>query len=136
MVLEKNFSPVRVLIIDDDYFVRDALEMFFQNRGCFCSASPSAEEGLKQMQAQSFNIVVCDYRLPGLDGLSFFRRIRDWKQKPVKILISAYGHPKLAQEAVNIGVDTYFQKPFADGQIEMALNRLIETINSHDLSMS
>ena len=131
MIAEKCLEPVRVLIIDDDFFVRDAMEMFVRNCGCLCVGSSSAEDGLKSLQAQRFDIVVCDYRLPGLDGLAFFRRIHDLDPKPVKILISAYGHPKLTREAEGIGVDAFFQKPFANRQFETALNGIIETVSSH-----
>ncbi len=126
MDLFQKLKDMRLLLIDDDEWVRDSLRLFFESEGCCLLALETAEEGLHAMDTQDFDIIFIDYRLPGIDGLEFLRRIQKRNPAAMKILITAYGSEKLFAEARQLGVHDYIAKPFTSEAIEVSLNRLIK----------
>jgi DNA-binding NtrC family response regulator len=119
----------KILLIDDDEWIRDSMGSFFDSEGCLFQAVESAEAGVDALRASDYHIIITDYRLPGMDGLTFFNRIRASHTTAIKILITAYGDTKLAEKAVEAGVDEYIQKPFDMRDIEDALSRLMKGKN-------
>jgi len=115
----------RLLLIDDDEWVRDSLRLYFESEGCDITALETAEEGLHLIEHQSFDIIIADYRLPGMDGLEFFRSLSRTQNHPLIILITAYGSPEILNEAREIGVNDCIPKPFTSESIEESLKRLI-----------
>ena len=125
MDLFSKLKNLKLLIIDDDEWVRDSLRMYFESEGCNTLALETAEEGLKVLKKQDFNIIIIDYRLPGIDGLEFIRRIQKKHPKALKILITAYGSKDIILEARNAGVQDYIPKPFTSEMVEASLTRLL-----------
>jgi DNA-binding NtrC family response regulator len=132
--LFQKLQDMKILLIDDDEWVRDSLCLFFESEGCHILALETAEEGIKVLDKQDFDIIIIDYRLPGLDGLDFLRRIQKRHPVAMKILITAYGGEKLFAEARKLGVHEYIAKPFTSEAIEASLNRLIENRNNGQVS--
>jgi CheY-like chemotaxis protein len=116
---------MHLLLIDDDEWVRDALKLFFESEGCSIVALATAEEGLETVMDRRFDIMIVDYRLPGMDGLEFIRRLPANQSMALKILITAYGSNALLTKAKTAGVHECIAKPFTTDTIEEALSRLI-----------
>lgn len=114
-----------ILLIDDDEWIRDSMGLFFDSEGCRFQAVETAEAGIAELQAQDYDIIISDYRLPGMDGLTFFKQIKATQKAAVKILITAYGDDDLAEESARAGINDYIQKPFDMQDIERALMRLM-----------
>ena len=134
MDLYQKLKGLKLLLIDDDEWVRDSLCLFFESEGCQILTLETAEEGLNALNKQDFDIIIIDYRLPGLDGLEFLRRVQKRHPAAMKILISAYGSKKLITEARKLGVHDYIPKPFTSEAIEASLNRLIENRDKNQVS--
>ena len=134
MDLYQKLKGLRLLLIDDDEWVRDSMRLFFESEGCHILTMETAEEGLNALKKQDFDIIIIDYRLPGLDGLEFLRRIQKRYPVAMKILITAYVNEKLVAEARKLGVHEYISKPFTSEAIEASLNRLIENRESGQVS--
>jgi DNA-binding NtrC family response regulator len=117
---------MKILLIDDDELIRDSMGLFFESEDCHLVACETAEEGLEALKGQDFDIIIADYRLPGMDGLQFFKMIQKTRPYIMKILITAYGFKELFSEAVQIGIDELLEKPFTSGTLETSLSRLIE----------
>jgi DNA-binding NtrC family response regulator len=126
MDLLTRLKHKKILLIDDDEWIRDSMGSFFDSEGCLFRAEESAEAGADALQINAYDIIIADYRLPGMDGLAFFNQIRSSHTTAIKILITAYGDAKLAENAVDAGVDEYIQKPFDMQDIEDALSRLMK----------
>ena len=122
------------MLIDDDEWVRDSMRLFFESEECHILTVETAEEGLNVLNKQDFDIIIIDYRLPGLDGLEFLKRIQKRHPVPMKILITAYGSEKLFSKARRLGVHDYIPKPFTSEAIEASLNRLIENRDKDQVS--
>ena len=116
----------RLLLIDDDEWIRDSLSLFFELQGCSLVALETAEEGLKELSRKSYDIIIADYKLPGMNGLEFFKRIAKFNRHTIKIFISAYGSAELIAEARKTGVGEFIEKPFTTGSIEASLDRLLQ----------
>lgn len=116
----------KILLIDDDEWIRDAMSLFFEDEGCDLIAFETAEEGIDAISTQRFDIMIVDYRLPGMDGLTFFERLNRTNQKSIKILITAYGDKEVSRKAKQVGVDDIIDKPFTTETIETVLLCLVE----------
>jgi DNA-binding NtrC family response regulator len=117
---------MKILLIDDDEWIRDSLGLYFEGEGCQLLALETAEEGIEALKKQDYDIIVTDYRLPGMDGLEFLKRIQDSHPQAIKILITAYGSEEVVSKAMRIGIHDFIDKPFTAKTIEDSLSRLIE----------
>lgn len=115
-----------VLLIDDDEWIRDSLKMYFSGEGIEIETVETAEEGIKALEKHHYDVIIADYRLPGMDGLGFFKHIQGSSPKILKILITAYGSNDVVKAAAEIGVDEYIEKPFTTKLIKDALSRLMK----------
>ena len=118
---------MKTLLIDDDEGIRDSLALFFEGEGCWLLALETAEEGIEALKKEAFDIVISDYRLPSMYGLTFFRHVQKIQPSVMKILITAYGSEWIMSEAGEMGLHGFIDKPFTSETIETSLARLIET---------
>jgi DNA-binding NtrC family response regulator len=115
----------KILLIDDDEWIRDAMRIFFETENCKITALETAEEAFKMLHLQYYDIVICDYKLPGLSGLTFLKEVRQAHSDALTILITAYKTADLVSEAKKIGIHGFIAKPFTSETIEAALSHLI-----------
>jgi DNA-binding response OmpR family regulator len=71
---------MKILLVDDDEWIRDSLGLFFEAEGCDMLAFETAEEGMEAVKKQAYDIVISDYKLPAMDGLEFLRRVKGLKK--------------------------------------------------------
>ncbi|MFC1857199.1 response regulator [Thermodesulfobacteriota bacterium] len=125
MDLFGKLKKKKMLLIDDDEWIRDSLCLFFEGEGCRLTALETAEEGLEALKEENYDVIIVDYKLPGMDGLEFLRLIQENDHQPVKILITAYGTEEVASKATGMGIQDFIAKPFTSKIIEKSLSRLI-----------
>jgi len=126
------FSKIRemqILLIDDDEWIRDSLCIFFEAESCHVLALETAEEGLSAIKDQRFDLIIVDYKLPGLDGLEFLKRISDSQPGAIKILVTAYLNENVVSEAKKLKVHGFIEKPFTSDTI---IASLTHTVNMRD----
>jgi len=121
-----KLREMKILLIDDDEWIRDSLCIFFEAEGCHILAIGSAEEGLEVLARQSYDIIICDYKLPGLDGLTLLKEAQKSHPEASKILITAYMNEGLKSAAKKIGIEDFVAKPFNSETLEASLAHLIE----------
>ena len=126
MDLFGKLKKKRILLIDDDEWIRDSLSLFFEDEGCHLITVESAEEGMEALKKQDYDIIIVDYRLPGMDGLGFLEKIKDSHPDTSTLLITAYGSKDVFLKAQSIGVQGFIDKPFTVKTIEESLYRVIE----------
>jgi len=103
----------RLLIIDDNAAALHAYSDLLAVRepAIEVTTATSAEAALESMDTTVFDVVVCDYRLPGLDGLGFVRACREAGRDPSVVLVTGYGSIELEEEAAQQGVYAVLHKP-------------------------
>ena len=126
MDLFSKIREMKILLIDDDEWIRDSLSIFFEAEGCRVLALETAEEGLSVVQDQTFDLIMVDYKLPGLDGLEFLKRIHHAQQCAIKVLITAYRTENLISKAKRLKVQGFIEKPFTSDTIMASLAHLIK----------
>ncbi len=122
----RKLIKLNTLLVDDDELIRDAFSLAFMNKGCFLKATETAEEGLRALEEESFDIIISDLKLPGIDGLEFFRHATVSQPNTVKVLITAYGDENVVSRAFGIGVHEFIVKPFSIKKLITSLATLVE----------
>lgn len=125
MDLFTKLRSMRLLLIDDDEWVRDSLRLFFESEGCQIVTLETAEEGLNATMSRNFDLIIVDYRLPGMDGIEFIKHLPANQAGTLKVLITAYGSEDLFLEAKQSGFNEFVPKPFTTEIIADTLKRLI-----------
>jgi DNA-binding NtrC family response regulator len=108
-----KLKKMKTLLIDDNVIVRDTLQAIFSQMGCSLKAYETAEEGLQALEKERYDIIISDLKLPGIDGVEFFKRAICSHPDTVRILISGYGDQSTVSEAFEIGVHAFIKKPFS-----------------------
>lgn len=121
--LAKNVSMPTILIIDDERAIRNVLKDILTNEGFKVEEAADGEEGLKKFQAGSFDVVLCDIKMPKLDGIEFLQKVIESGSDTPVIIISGHGNIETAVDAVKKGAFDYISKP-------PDLNRLLITIRN------
>lgn len=130
----KSFSKLKnmkTVLVEDDAMIRNALSMAFKNKDCCLRVCKNAEQGLQALKEERFDIIICDFRLPDIDGLEFFKLVGNCPSHILKILISAYGNKKLSSELSRVGIHAFIPKPFSVKQLIHILGHLIEVNQNH-----
>lgn len=104
-------DPVRVLVVDDDPTVRDLLEDYLQDQGFVALAVDSAVAARDQLNSNPPDLVLLDVGLPGEDGLSLARHIREHYDMGI-IMVSGAGETVDRIVGLEVGADDYLAKPF------------------------
>ena len=119
---------IRVMVADDESLVRKGIVhgTDWQLIGCDVIAeAANGEEGLQKALELKPDLVVSDIRMPKMDGLEMAEQIIAALPKTRVIFLTAYGDFKYAQQAIKLGACDYILKPFEDGELEAAIQRLI-----------
>jgi DNA-binding NtrC family response regulator len=109
----RKLAGLKTLLIDDNKIVRDTLTMFFTNKKCFIEAVATAEAGLRALEREHFDVIICDFRLPGINGVEFFKQAIQSHPDTIRVLISGYGNEETIAEALDMGVHEFMKKPFS-----------------------
>jgi len=116
----------RILIVDDDDALRESLELILSAEGYEVLSSNCGEAALEILSESSVDVVLCDLRMPGLDGFDLIPQIsRQLPGIPI-ILMSAHGTEDLAVEAIQRGAYDYLAKPFQPAEIRLTLRKAHE----------
>ena len=126
MDLFSRIREMKILLIDDDEWIRDSLKIFFEAEGCDLLALETAEEGMAALKDQTVDLIIVDYKLPGLDGLEFLKRIHNTQPGAMKILITAYRNDNVVSEAKKLKVQGFIEKPFTSDTFMASLAHLIK----------
>jgi DNA-binding NtrC family response regulator len=112
-----------ILIIDDEKAIRKTLSEILSYEGYKIEEAGDGEEGLKRFREKSYDVVLCDIKMPKLDGIEFLDKARESNPDIPVIMISGHGTIETAVEAVKKGAYDYISKP-------PDLNRLLITIRN------
>ncbi|MFH0812647.1 MAG: response regulator, partial [Pseudomonadota bacterium] len=102
----------KILIVDDDFHLRQSFEKLLAEEGHEVFAASTGEAGIAMTRDQVLDLVIMDMRLPGMDGLKAFKVIREVEPKLPVIVMTAFGTTETAIEATKLGAFDYVLKPF------------------------
>jgi DNA-binding NtrC family response regulator len=118
-----------ILVIDDERDVAESLRGLLESS----LATPvrirvagSAEDGSKALAEEAFDVVLCDFKLPGRDGVDLLRETRERAPATRRVLMTAYADLTVALDAINqAAVDNFIQKPFEPEEVIVKVEELL-----------
>ncbi len=113
-------------IIDDEPIIHDVLGQLLTSEGYEVEPSSSGEEALSKISSRSFDLILLDLLMPGLDGIEVLKRIKHIDPQAVVIIITAYASVESAIAAMKTGAFDYVQKPFKHDDLLMTIERGLE----------
>lgn len=104
-------TPSKILIIDDEPEICSLLRFLLAREGFEPHTAESSEEGLNLILTSNFDGVVCDFAMPGMDGITLLQKVRAEKNYTPFIFLSGHANNKVAHEMINLGAHELIQKP-------------------------
>jgi DNA-binding NtrC family response regulator len=120
-------SVLDILLVDDEPELRELLEEQLREAGHQVQTANDGAAGMDQLQRRVFDLVICDVRLPAIDGLTLFRRVRKDMPSTDVILMTAYADVSQAVSALKEGAYDYLTKPFDVDELLLQARRINET---------
>jgi DNA-binding NtrC family response regulator len=118
-------SHERILVVDDEKNVRVLFERILAKEGYEVECAASGSEAIDKLANNSFDLVVTDLKMGGIDGLDLIRKGKKTNQAIPFILISGYGTAQTAVSAAQEGADVYLMKPIDMKDLKLAVKRAL-----------
>lgn len=115
----------KVLIVEDDFYVRNLYKMAFEKNGYLATEAENGEEALEKIKEEKFDLVTLDLMLPGISGIEVLEKIKGIIDAPVYILTNV-GDDTILQEAIRKGARAYFLK------VDFTPNQLVKAIEEKE----
>ena len=119
-------SPHTLLIIDDEENMRHMLQAMVGRHGYAVETAADGAQALQLLAGRRFDFILCDVRMPVMDGIAFLAAARDFLERTTVIMMSAYGSIDTAIEAMKAGAYDFISKPFKADEVIMALRKAEE----------
>ncbi|MEM6824630.1 MAG: response regulator [Pseudomonadota bacterium] len=116
-----------LLIVDDDERIRGLLQKFLTRQGFLVSAARDAAHARRLMAGLDFDLIVLDVMMPGEDGISFTRSLRETLSTPV-LLLTARGETDDRIKGLEAGADDYLPKPFEPRELLLRINAILRRV--------
>ena len=119
-------TPIRILVVDDEFSVRDSLQAWFRDSGYETEVAASGKEALAKMGRQRFDIFLLDIKMAGMDGLELQETIKEHQENPIIIFMTAYASVDTAVRALKQGAFDYVTKPIDPEELERLVRNAAE----------
>ncbi|MEO5980070.1 MAG: sigma-54 dependent transcriptional regulator [Chryseolinea sp.] len=116
----------KILIIEDDNKIRAVLKEILEDKDHDVDEAGDGQEGLKRLEQGSYDLCLCDIKMPKMDGLEVLEKAKEAGIATHFIVISAHGTIDVAVEAVKKGAFDFLQKPFDLGRLEITLRNALD----------
>jgi len=113
-----------LLIVDDDERIRELLKKFLIRNGFLVTAARDAEHARRVLSGLDFDLIVLDVMMPGEDGISLTRSLRETHQTPI-LLLTARGETENRIAGLEAGADDYLPKPFEPKELLLRINAIL-----------
>ena len=110
-----------ILVIDDEKSIRNTLQEVLEYESHKVDLATNGVEGLEFFEKGDYDIVLCDIKMPGINGVEAFKQIKKINPKMVSVMMTAYAVQHLIQEALDEGAYACISKPFD-------MEKIMETI--------
>jgi len=116
----------RILVVDDEMIVCESCKRILEEEGYEVEAALSGKEAFEKMKANSFDIVITDLKMPGIDGMEVLRTFRKEYPDSIIIMITGFSTVETAVEAMKLGAFDYIPKPFTPDEVSIVVKKAIE----------
>ncbi len=120
-------TDAHLLIVDDDERIRGLLQKFLVRSGFLVSSARDAAHADRILSGLDFDLVVLDVMMPGEDGISFCKRLRETREMPI-LLLTAKGETTDRIAGLEAGADDYLAKPFEPKELLLRINSILRRV--------
>ncbi|MCA8867138.1 MAG: response regulator [Rhodobacteraceae bacterium] len=120
-------NDAHILIVDDDERIRGLLQKFLSRNGYWVSAARDAAHARRLLAGLEFDLIVLDVMMPGEDGLSLTRSLRETLETPI-LLLTAKGEASDRITGLEAGADDYLPKPFEPKELLLRINAILRRV--------
>ncbi len=121
---------VRILVVDDELFVRELLLEFLSTEGYEVSLADSGEKAVELMQTQPADVALVDLKMPGIDGIETLKQIKRIVPDALVIIMTGYPTVESSIEALRQGAYDYVTKPFKLNDLKSSIEK---ALGEHEL---
>src|SRR5580700_5812182 len=124
----RHMKNVRVLIVDDEPGIRESLLGVLEDEAFLCVAVESGEQCIEELARQTYDAVLLDVWLPGIDGMETLARIQEisFTERPEVVIISGHGTIETAVKATKLGAFDFLEKPLTIEKVTVVLNNAVQ----------
>lgn len=115
----------RILIVDDEETIRLALRKFLRSRGYEVEIAGSGDQALQILAKESYSLMLCDVRMPGMTGVQIVPKARERDQDLAIIMLTAVNDAATATEVLSSGATDYLMKPVELADLQQAVDRAL-----------
>ncbi len=112
-----------ILIVEDEAKLRRLIELQLAEDDFIARSAPDAETALEMLQKDTFDLVLTDFKLPGMNGLEFLREAKKIDANLPMIMMTAYGSVESAVDAMKAGASDYILKPFSLAELMIVVRK-------------
>ena len=113
----------KMLVIDDERVVLESCVKIFSAEGYDVDTADDPKDGLEKLKAESYDVILCDWNMPGIDGMEVLRQIEETSPKSTVLMISGYPSIDRATEAMKLGALDFIPKPFTPDELITAVHK-------------
>ncbi len=117
-------SPAHILVVDDDTRLRGLLQRFLTDNGFLVSQAADAAEARRALESLEFDLLIVDVMMPGEDGMSLTRSLRESKDVPV-LMLTAMADAEDRINGLETGADDYLSKPFDPRELLLRITAIL-----------
>jgi len=116
----------KILVIDDEPDIRESLELVLGDAGYAVDTASSGTEGLQRMSNHGYDLVLLDLMMPDRSGMDVLTDVRERDRETPIFMITAYGSVEAAVQALKLGANDYFSKPWDNEKLVIEIDRMID----------
>lgn len=116
----------KILVVDDEQSMRDFLAIMLAKDGHAVTTAESGTVALKVLQADIFDLVISDIKMPGITGIELLRSIKELSPETIVIMMTAFAAAETAVETMKLGASDYIIKPFKIDEVKLIIKDAIE----------
>ncbi|MBW1674892.1 MAG: response regulator [Deltaproteobacteria bacterium] len=122
---------MKILVIDDEPVILNSCRKVLEEDGFDVYLVPSADEALKAMKKEVFNLLLVDVKMPKHDGIYLMQKVKEkWPDVPI-IVMSGYPTPDTITDGAKMGADAFIAKPFTPDELLETIRQVIQKEEGH-----
>src|SRR5262252_7663904 len=115
----------KILVIDDEVDIREGLELLLTTEGYTAEIAQNGTEGLQKLANNSYDLVLLDLMMPDISGMEVLQEVRQRDKETPIFMLTAYGSVEAAVNALKLGANDYFSKPWDNEKLLIEIDRMI-----------
>jgi two-component system response regulator PilR (NtrC family) len=116
----------KILVVDDEPSLRDVLGIMLKKAGYTTTLAADGEEAVSQVNKEIYDLVITDLKMPGVGGMEVLKAVKSASPDTVVLVVTAFGSPDTAVEAMKLGAYDYLTKPFQVDEVQLIIRNALE----------